>query len=242
MNAFKKNVKMILFVSLLLNFVFAVYAGYKIYTKLNVENNVIPMAQRMDSITFVFARDNVFRHLPNDSNEIIMLGNSLTNNFEWHEMFSDQNLKNRGINGDITLGVLKRIKEITESKPSKVFIEIGVNDLLEGFAIEETFENYKKIIKTIRKESSATKIFVQSLLPCSWYKYGTNERVSPDILKLNSKLKDYCTQADIQYIDLYPHFAVGNDLNQKFDCGDGLHLNGTGYVQWCKLIKIHLQE
>lgn len=66
--------------------------------------------------------------LPNESNEIIFLGDSITDRCEWFELLSNPNVKNRGLSGDKTSGVLDRLSEITESKPFKVFIMIGVND------------------------------------------------------------------------------------------------------------------
>ena len=67
--------------------------------------------------------------MPDTPNEIIMLGNSITDGCEWSELFQNSNIKNRGISGDITEGVLYRLDEVTRSKPAKVFLLIGINDL-----------------------------------------------------------------------------------------------------------------
>ena len=82
-----------------------------------------------------------FENLPNTQDEIIFLGNSITDGCEWSELFQDLRIKNRGISGDITEGVLQRLKEVTESKPSKVFIMIGVNDISKKFSIMKTSLN-----------------------------------------------------------------------------------------------------
>ena len=37
------------------------------------------------------------------------------------------NIKNRGINGDITKGVLQRLDEVIESKPNIIFIDLYSN-------------------------------------------------------------------------------------------------------------------
>ena len=50
----------------------------------------------------------------------------------WAEFFQNSNIKNRGISGDITEGILYRISEITESQPLQVFLMIGTNDLAKG--------------------------------------------------------------------------------------------------------------
>ena len=50
----------------------------------------------------------------------------------WSEIFQNPNIKNRGISGDVTEGILYRINEITESQPLQVFLMIGTNDLAQG--------------------------------------------------------------------------------------------------------------
>src|SRR6202020_1961602 len=60
---------------------------------------------------------------------IIFLGNSITEMGDWKKVLNDSTVLNRGIGGDITYGVLKRLKDITDRNPSKVFILLGINDI-----------------------------------------------------------------------------------------------------------------
>jgi hypothetical protein len=41
--------------------------------------------------------------------DIVMIGDSITDGAEWHEMFPQLNIVNRGISGDTTVGVLNRL-------------------------------------------------------------------------------------------------------------------------------------
>ena len=83
----------------------------------------------------------------------------------WSEIFQNQNIKNRGISGDVTEGILYRITEITDSNPLKIFLMIGTNDLAQGVTKELTFQNICKIVKTIQSQTPKTEIIVQSLFP-----------------------------------------------------------------------------
>jgi lysophospholipase L1-like esterase len=67
--------------------------------------------------------------MPNDTSEIIFLGDINIDFCNWHELFGKSNFKNRCISGDIINGVINRLEEIVESKPKKVFLMIGTNDL-----------------------------------------------------------------------------------------------------------------
>lgn len=59
--------------------------------------------------------------------DIVMVGDSITDGSEWHEMFPQLNIVNRGISGDTTVGVLNRLEGITQTQAKKAFIMIGVN-------------------------------------------------------------------------------------------------------------------
>src|SRR5262245_31960720 len=70
-----------------------------------------------------------FRSYPNANSDIIMLGNSITDYAQWNELLQVNEVRNRGISGDITYGILERLDEVTEGKPAKVFVLIGINDI-----------------------------------------------------------------------------------------------------------------
>ncbi len=72
-------------------------------------------------------------------------------------VISDNRIKNRGISADVTEGVLLRIDEVTDSKPLKIFIMIGINDLAFGYSKKEILQNFKAIINKIKNDSPKTK-------------------------------------------------------------------------------------
>jgi len=62
--------------------------------------------------------------------EIVMLGNSLTEQGgNWSSKIGARNVRNRGISGDNTDGVMARLGELICARPSVVFVMIGTNDL-----------------------------------------------------------------------------------------------------------------
>lgn len=178
---------------------------------------------------------------PIDTNSIVFLGNSLIQNFDVIEFFQNLNIKNRGIGGDITAGVLHRLNDIIKGKPKKVFIEIGINDLLHNISVDSVTNNIKSILDSIHIKSAKTTIYIQSLLPCNWNIYKTDSSVSPSIIKLNENIKLVCKDK-FQYINLYDRLQLDNKLNPDYDCGDHLHLNGLGYVKWKELISKYVKN
>lgn len=74
-------------------------------------------------------------------------------------------MRNRGIAGDDTAGVLARLREVTAGRPAKVFLMIGTNDLTEGVDETRIAANVEQIVARIAAASPDTQIFVQSVLP-----------------------------------------------------------------------------
>lgn len=183
-----------------------------------------------------------FNLLPIDSNDIIMLGNSITEHGEWTELFDNVNVKNRGIGSDITSGILTRLDNVVNGKPAKVFIKIGTNDITLGHPEEEILENYKEIIQKLKTGTPSTKIYIQSILPVGGRQTAKGRR-NLAIRALNLKLKELAWSHQLLYIDLFPHFldATQKELDEKFTA-DGIHLNGRGYQLWVDLIREHVED
>ncbi|MCB0517992.1 MAG: sialate O-acetylesterase [Lewinellaceae bacterium] len=197
------------------------------------------IAERMP---YYLNKQEYFRDLPNDSCEIIFLGDSETQNFKLEECFRNLLVKNRGINGDETAGVLHRLDEVTESKPSKVFLQIGINDLIRGKSPETVVNNTRQIIRIIERDSPATQVCLQNLLPCSWNVGDTQNPVNDLVVAVNYELMKVAAQEGIPYIDLYKEFISNEGLRPEYDCGDALHLSGRGYMKWKEMVEPYVND
>jgi lysophospholipase L1-like esterase len=200
--------------------------------------------EKPDYSAYYYHRKNLFEQLPNDENEIILLGDSITDGNEWSEMFGIPRLKNRGISGDVTDGVLYRLDEVTESKPDKVFVMIGVNDLARDRSVDYVLENYDKIVNQIEQDSPDTKIYIQSVLPVNedFEQFSSHVDKTPEIKEVNKGLKKLADQKGFTYIDLFDDMSTeGDQLNPDYT-EDGLHLNGEGYLVWKVEIDKYIQQ
>jgi len=184
-----------------------------------------------------------FRSYPNSPNDIILLGNSLTAYTNWNELLGIPNARNRGISGDTTFGILERIDEITEGKPAKIFILIGINDISRNVPSELILRNYRKIISYITRNSPATEIFIQTLLPVNntFDRYKNHYNKDEEIAEVNKGLKKLAKKEGITLIDLHPHFLDKYDRLDPLYTEEGLHLNAIGYQMWSKLLKPYLE-
>lgn len=166
--------------------------------------------------------------------ETIFLGDSLTDYYEWGEALSDHEVLNRGIAGDTTTGVLNRIDEVVKAKPDRVYLLIGINDMIAGQSINKIETNYKQILDILKTRSPNTKVYIQSLFPVNTALTG-HPLNNATIRDLNKRLEDLSNLYDYQYIDIYPELVEFGQLNKDFTF-DGLHLNGEGYRIWTRKI------
>jgi lysophospholipase L1-like esterase len=171
----------------------------------------------------------LFSANPVTGKDVVFLGDSITASFPLSEIFPDGVYKNRGISGDTTAGVLKRLDQVTVGQPRQIFLMIGTNDVGFGYQKERIVVNYDEILKRIKQESPATQVFVQSILP-------RDKHYAADIVFLNQQIAALAENHGYTYIDLFPAFADdAGGIRPEFS-DDNLHLLNTGYEHWQQLI------
>lgn len=202
-------------------------------------------AQQRRHTTFYDQRESLFEVLPTSPEDIIFLGNSITNGGEWSELFQNCHVKNRGISGDTCEGVYDRLDALLKGKPSKIFLLIGTNNLGRGAKNEDVVAGVRKIVEKIKTDSPRTKLYLQSIFPTSdYYKLFSGHAARyKDIPLINEKLKELAGEAGITYIDVYSSLvdkATGKMSNRYSN--DGLHLLGSGYLRWVEVLKPYVAE
>ena len=196
-------------------------------------------AQERKYSTFYEQRATLFEELPVGSKDIIFLGNSITNGGEWSELFGNTNVKNRGISGDICMGVYDRLDAITAKQPAKIFLLIGINDIGRGTAPDSVVMGIDRIIEKIQSQLPKTSIYLQSILPVneSFGMFDGHTKHWKEIKPLNTKLEALAKTKNIAYIDLYSEFVEpGTDKLNPLYTNDGLHLLGEGYMKWVEIL------
>jgi lysophospholipase L1-like esterase len=193
---------------------------------------------------FYEQRQSMFELLPDTEGEIIMLGNSITNVGAWEELLQNPRVKNRGISGDNTFGVLARMEEVLSSKPAKIFILIGINDIAVNNPPEVIFDNYRKIIERIIKDSPSTSIYVQSLFPTNnaFTRFAGHQNKDEQIRTVNAGIAELAIEYGLTFIDLYPQFQDPEGKLDTLYTNDGLHLLGAGYVKWAEILRPFMEE
>ncbi|MDR2270925.1 MULTISPECIES: GDSL-type esterase/lipase family protein [unclassified Sphingobacterium] len=182
-----------------------------------------------------------FEQSPTIKGAIVFLGNSITERAEWQELLADSRypVLNRGIGGDNSFGILARIDEVLRGRPRAIFLMDGINDQFRKLPQEVSVNNYKRIIKRIKKISPKTLIYLQSALPINEERtkepYTKGRNVLVPIL--NEKLRQLAADENIPFVDLCPLFQDNEGKLNAIYSADGVHLIPSAYIKWVQLLK-----
>ena len=169
--------------------------------------------------------------------DIVFLGDSLTESFDLKKYFSKNNLRNRGISGNMTEHVIYRLEEIFNAKPAMLFLMIGINDIYQGINTDLVIKNIARILNEIKEKSPQTVIYCQSILPVNEANLLSFDNINSKVYQVNNSLRDFCTKNNISFIDIHPDFLnQKGQMDEKYTY-DGVHLTEPGYLHWSGLIK-----
>jgi len=187
----------------------------------------------------------VYENTVDTENEIIFLGNSITEGGNWAEMFPNVNAVNRGISGDVSDGILHRLEEITSSNPKKIFLMIGTNDLARGRSVNYVLKNTELILSKIKLASPNTKIYIQMVLPFNpnvGKKFSGHKSNQQKVIVLNNQLKKLARKNKVKRINTHKKFRNREGLLIKEYTYDGLHLSAQGYKHWANVLYKYVHQ
>lgn len=176
-------------------------------------------------------RYDAFSVLSVKSDNIVFIGNSITNMHEWWEAFGDHRVINRGVSGAVSEETIANLEEILSGHPAKAFLMIGTNDLgTNGINnTKHVVDNVRIILDRFEKESPETQVYVQSILP------SNNGSRTLELLKAtNDAVQAVCVEKGVTYVDLWDKLLGVASGEHSFD---HLHLTASGYAIWCKAIE-----
>jgi len=180
-----------------------------------------------------------FQKDPIVTGHIIFLGNSITEMGNWKKVLNDTTVINRGIGGDITYGILRRLKDVTDRQPSKLFILCGINDIGKDIPDAVIADNMLKIVNRVHAACPQTKIYVQSVLPLNptMPNFPQHYDKEEHVLAVNKLYKANAAAGNYTFIDIFPLFL---DKDKRLDAQysyEGLHLKPAAYDIWVTFLK-----
>ena len=169
---------------------------------------------------------------------VVLVGDSITEAFEVTHFFPGRRMLNRGIGADVIgnalpsddhRGVLRRLDaSVFDCAATDVFLMIGVNDLNANRTVNTMEAGYRELLRQIRDRAPAVRVHVQSLLPCR----GAFAKNNAPIKEFNGRLKRLAEEFGYKYLDLHPLFVNEKGEFKALFTADGIHLTEPAYEIW----------
>lgn len=154
--------------------------------------------------------------------EVAFIGDSLTDGYDLGTYYPDLITLNRGIGGDTTIGLEKRLEvSLYEVQPKVVVMLIGANNL------GTMFDNYENILISLKENLPNSKIILISLTSMgdSW---GRNNHLAA---YNNVKIRALAEKYGYEFVDVYtPLLNFETDEIYAEYTTDGGHLTHEGYM------------
>ena len=187
--------------------------------------------------------------------QLLFTGSSLMEQFPISEYCATEGVPlvayNRGIGGYTTDEFLAAIDAmLLDVKPSKVFINIGTNDIRPMENGEDWFEhlarNYRRILEIARKELPEAVIYVMAYYPVNrahplaQRNPGFSIRTNENVDRANEMARALAQELGCRYIDVNDGIKDEQGQLQLEHTVDGVHMDAVAYRAVFEALKPYL--
>jgi lysophospholipase L1-like esterase len=165
--------------------------------------------------------------------DIVFMGDSITEGWRLIDptMFNDK-IIDRGISGQTSPQMLVRfMQDVVSLRPRAVHILAGTNDVA-GNTGPNAPDDYKNNIRAMAALAKANGIAVilGSILPANHFIWRPDLKPAPQIVALNTWLRDFAAENHLGYVDYYSALVDGQGGLRSALTPDGVHPNQDGYA------------
>lgn len=176
--------------------------------------------------------------------EILFVGSSLMEQFPINELLMTngmpQIIYNRGIGGFTTEDMLLHMEEMVFAlEPSKIFINIGTNDIGSlDYQQEKLMERYETIIRKIQERLPQAEILMMAYYPVNetdklpeseWGKYLFVTRTNENIHLANAAVEKLAEKTGCRFINVNNGLADESGKLKREYTIEGIHMYANGY-------------
>lgn len=189
--------------------------------------------------------------------QILFTGSSLMEQFPINEYCMSNGIDtvvyNRGIGGTTTDDFIREIDTVLfDLEPSKLFINIGTNDIREredGEPWQEhLLNNYEYILQQVKEKLPDTVVYMMAYYPINdalpdapaWTKQAFATRTNAAIIDTNEKVKALADKMGFNYIDVNDGIKDDEGRLKAEITIEGMHMYSGGYESIFEGVKKYL--
>lgn len=166
-------------------------------------------------------------------NDVVFLGDDLTAEALWSELFPELSVRNRGMNGQTTKEMLLRLPAIAQAKPAIVLINSGASDLAALIPPEQIIANIREAVNLLKSFSPQSQLILSSVLPL------TIESVQA-ATELNTALAQLANTHALEFVNIGSALLNEDGRFKEGYADRRSRLHGAGYAAWRDLLLPHL--
>ncbi len=187
--------------------------------------------------------------------EILFTGSSLMEQFPVNELLMtngmDQVIYNRGIGGFTTTDMLQHMEEMVfGTEPSRIFINIGTNDIgSPEYQLEALLKRYEEIIVRIQERLPEAEINMMAYYPVNetdkipegeWGKTAFVTRTNENLNIANAAIENLAAKKGCRFINVNEGLADERGKLKKEYTIEGIHMYANGYQVVLQNLKKYL--
>lgn len=189
--------------------------------------------------------------------QILFTGSSLMEQFPVNEIAMSMGvtkvLYNRGIGGTTTDEFLDHIDTVLlDLEPSKIFINIGTNDIAprsDGEPWQEhLLKNYETILGIIKQKLPKAEVYMMAYYPVNdvlpdapeWTKFAFRIRTNAAILDTNEKVAALAAKYGYHFINCNAGITDDQGRQKAEFSKEGIHMYPAAYVEVFKALQQYL--
>jgi len=175
-------------------------------------------------------------HRSRDCGAVVFVGDSITQ--LWSDLagaFPNWKVANRGLNGDHSTDVLRRLPaDVEPLRPRAVVLLVGSNDLDQGIDPGVVLANLRAIVSALRADSPRLPVAVCKIMP----RGEAGGVFTARARDLNSRIDaEFSREPAMAVVDTWTPFADGNGAPRPEDFPDHVHPGPSGYDKWAAAVK-----
>jgi lysophospholipase L1-like esterase len=143
---------------------------------------------------------------------------------------------NLGVNGFTSADVIRvELPALGGSRPEFVSLLVGVNDVVQGVAVEAYRANVERILADLLRRVDASRVVAVSTpdytVTPEGASYGDPAVQAAGIRAVNAVLRDRASSRGIAFVDIHD-LSLRAATDRSLVADDGLHPSGAQYALW----------
>ncbi len=171
--------------------------------------------------------------------DAVFFGDSITADGNFDALFPRERIVNLGVYADTLEDLLRRVPQLRELNPARIFLLGGINSLRDD-NLEACVDQYRRLLQALQSACPRARLVVQSVLPVGAEIEALLGCSNETIRAFNLRLQALAEEFSLPYVELWQAYEKDGALDSSLT-RDGVHLNFDVYGPWAELIRPYME-